>query len=211
MNKTSFAGALAALALAVPGVALAQQVPAAAIVIVDRDRIARECTACKTAQSQLQGMANQLQTRQQQLQQQLQPEAQSIQQAADAAGKMAAGAARTNAENQVRTRLAGYQQKEQTANQELAKLEQNVRSTQAHIIQQIGQRLDPIVVSIMKTRGASIAIDEGVTIAHSPAIDVTNDALAQFNSQVTSLSVTPLPQPAQQQPAAQQPQQPPGR
>jgi len=202
MTKLLFGSALAALALVVPGVALAQQTPAAAIIIVDRDRIARECNACKTAQSQLQGLATQLQQRQQQLQQQLQPEATSIQQAADAASKMPAGPARTTAENQLRTRAAAFDQKQQTANRELAGLEQNVRSTQAHIIQQIGEKLDPIVVSVMRARSASIAIDEGVTIAHSPGLDVTNDVLAQFNTQVTGLSVTPLPQQPAQQPAA---------
>src|SRR5262249_24910914 len=163
---TLFGGALAALALAVPGVALAQQTPAAAIIIVDRDRIARECNACKTAQSQLQRMANQLQTRQQQLQQQLGPEAHPIQQAATAAQKMRGGAGRTAAENQVNSRAQAYQTKADTAQRELAGMDQNLRSTQAHIVQQIGERLDPIVVNVMKARSASIAVDEGVTIAH---------------------------------------------
>jgi outer membrane protein len=117
---------------------------------------------------------------------------------------MPAGAARTAAENQVNGRAQAYQTKATSAEQELARLDQNVQSTRAHIMDQISDRMDPIIVEVMRARSASIAVDKGVTIAISPALDVTNDVLARFNSAVTSLSVTPLPQqaaPATQQPA----------
>ena len=59
--------ALSASALAVPSAAIAQRAPAAVIVVVDSDRIYRDCTACKTAQTQLQSRLTGLQTRQQTL------------------------------------------------------------------------------------------------------------------------------------------------
>lgn len=204
MNKSLIGGMLAALALAAPGVAFAQATPAAAMVIVDRNRIANECNACKTALTQLQGYITQLQQRSQQLNQQLQPELQSIQQADANAQKMPAGAARTTAETQVRTRAQAYQTKAESAQQELGRMDQNIQSIRAHIMDQISDRLDPIIVEVMRARSASIAVDKSVTIAHSPALDVTNDVLARFNTAVPSLSVTPLPQ----QPA---PATPPGR
>ena len=194
MTKTFLGSALTALALAMPAGALAQQIPAAAVMIVDRDRLAQECNACKAASATLQGMITSAQQRQQQLGQPLQAEGQSIQQAAAAAQKMPAGPARTAAERQVQTRAQAYQQRAQQAEQELQGLDQNIQSTRAHVTQQIIEKLDPIIVSIMRARGASIAIDSDATLAHSPGIDVTNDALAQFNSQVTALSVTPMPQ-----------------
>jgi len=200
MTKALFGGALAALALAIPGMVLAQATPAAAIIIVDRNRIANECNACKNALTQLQGMVTNLQTRQQQLSAPLNSEAQTLQTSADAAAKMPAGAARTAAETQLQTRLAAYQQRERTANQELQQLDQNIQSTRAHVMNQIMEKLDPIIVNVMRARSASIAVDKGVTIAISPALDVTNDVMTQFNTQVTALSVTPVPQ--QQQPAA---------
>ena len=196
MTKMLFSSALAALALAAPAAAFAQPIPAAAIMIVDRDRIAQECNACKAATTTLQGMITSAQQRQQQLSQPLQTEGQAIQQAAAAAQKMPAGAARAAAEKQVQARAQAYQQRAQQAEQELQGLDQNIQSTRAHVTQQIIDKLNPIIVNVMRTRGASIAIDSDATLAHSPGIDVTNDVLAQFNTQVTSLSVTPMPQQA---------------
>jgi Skp family chaperone for outer membrane proteins len=201
MTKALFGGALVALALATPAISAAQQTPAAAIVIVDRQRIAAECNACKAASATLQGMINSAQQRQQTLSGPLQGELQSIQQADAAAQKMPAGAARAAAEKQVQARFSAFQQKNATANQELQRLDQQIQSTNANVTQQILDKVDPIVVSVMRAHSASIAIDKSVTIASTPSLDVTNEVLAQFNSSVTSLSVTPLPQ-ATQQPAA---------
>ncbi|HYF47607.1 MAG TPA: OmpH family outer membrane protein, partial [Acidimicrobiales bacterium] len=97
MNKFAFGAALAALSLAIPGVAQAQRAPGAVIVIIDTDRVYRECTACRAAQTQLQGMITSARNRAQQLGQPLQNEAQSIEQAA-AALRNQTGAARTTAE-----------------------------------------------------------------------------------------------------------------
>ena len=85
MNKLAFGAALAALSLALPGAAQAQRTPGAVIVVVDTDRVYRECTACRAAQTQLQGMVTSARTRASQLGQPLQTEAQSIEQAGAAA------------------------------------------------------------------------------------------------------------------------------
>ena len=53
--------------------------PEAVVVVVDSDRIYRECTACKSAQGQLQAKVTALQTRQKSLADGLRPEGQSIQ------------------------------------------------------------------------------------------------------------------------------------
>ena len=194
MKTTLIGSALVALALGAPGIAVAQQTPAAAIIIVDRQRIAAECNACKAASATIQGMISSAQQRQQQLSQPLQTEVQSIQQAGAAAEKMPAGPARAAAERQVQARYAAFQQKSATANQELQRLDQQIQSTNANVTQQILDKIDPIVVTVMRAHSASIAIDKGVTIASTPSLDVTNEVLAQLNSSVTSLSVTPLQQ-----------------
>jgi Skp family chaperone for outer membrane proteins len=203
--KNILLGAAVALTLAVPAAAPAQRAPAATIVVVDRDRILRECTACRAAQTQLQGLQTQLQQRAQQLGQPIQSEAQSIEQAA-AALRNQTGAARTTAETALQTRVQQLRQREATANQDIQRLEVTYRSTVAHVVQQIETRLTPIVQQVMTQRGANLALDVGVTYTHAPALNVTDAVLAQLNSQLPSVSVTPLPQ--QQQPA-QQPQ--PGR
>lgn len=204
MKKIALGAAVAALSLGMTGTALAQRAPDAVVVVVDTDRIYRDCTACRAAQAQLQTQTQQLQQRAQALGQPIQTEMQSIQQAAQAA-RNAQGAAKTTAESQIQQRLQALQQRETTANQELARMEQTLRSTQAHVLQQINTRLNPIVNQVMTQRNANLALDVNATLARSNAIDVTDAVLAALNQQLPTVSVTPLPQ---QAPPAGQPQQP---
>jgi Skp family chaperone for outer membrane proteins len=206
MNKFAFGAALAALSLALPGVASAQRAPAAVIVVVDTDRIYRECTACKAAQTQLQGQVTAARTRATTLGQPLQTEAQSIEQAG-AALRNQTGAARTAAETALNTRVQAFQQRQTSAQQEVARLEQNIQSTQQNVLRQINTRLNPIISQVMTARGANVALDVNATLARAGAIDVTNDVMTALNAALPSVSVTPLPQAAQ--PA--QPTQPQGR
>lgn len=194
---------MAALSLALPGVAQAQRTPPAVVVVVDSDRIFRECTACKAAQTQLQGMVTSARTRATQLGQPLQTEAQSIEQAA-AALRNQSGAARTAAETALQTRMQAFQQRQTTAQQEVARLEQNIQSTQQNVLRQINVRLNPIITQVMNARNANLALDTSATLARAGALDVTNDVMTALNAALPSVSVTPLPQAAQ--PAQPQPQ-----
>lgn len=198
MNKFIFGAALGALALGVPAAAPAQKAPGAVVVVVDTDRVFRECTACRAAQTQLQTQITSAQQRAQQLGQPIQTEAQSIEQAA-AAVRNQQGAARTAAETALQTRLQALQTRQTSANQELQRLEQTIQSTRAHVMQQISTRLNPIINQVMTQRGANLAVDSGATLAHASALNVTDAVLAQLNQQLPSVSVTPLPQ--GQQPA----------
>jgi outer membrane protein len=122
MNKIAFGAAIAAVSLALPGVAQAQKAPGAVIVVVDTDRVYRECTACKVAQTQLQSQVASARTRATQLGQPLQTEAQSIEQAG-AALRNQTGPARAAAETALNTRVQQFQQRQTTAQQEVARLE----------------------------------------------------------------------------------------
>jgi Skp family chaperone for outer membrane proteins len=191
MNKIAIGAALAAFSAAIPAAAPAQRTPAATVVVVNTTRIFAECTACRAAQSQLQAQGTQFQTRARTLQQQLQTEGQPIQTAVNALGGKQPDAA-------LQARITAFQAKQNSANQELARSEQTLRSTQANVSQQINARLRPIINQVAQGRGANIALDSEATLFAAPAIDVTNDVLAQLNQQLPSVSVTPLPQ--QQQP-----------
>jgi Skp family chaperone for outer membrane proteins len=203
MNKLALGAALAALSLALPGVAQAQRAPGAVIVVVDTDRIYRDCTACKAAQTQLQGLLASARTRGQALGQPLQTEAQSIEQAG-AALRNQTGAARAAAETALNTRVQAFQAKQTSAQQELARLEQNIQSTQQNVLRQINVRLNPVITQVMNARGANVALDVNATLARSGSLDVTNEVLTALNAALPSVSVTPLPQ--AQQPAQPQPQ-----
>ena len=203
MNKIALGAAAAVLSLALPGIAQAQKAPGAVIVVVDTDRVYRECTACKAAQTQLQGQVTSARTRAQQLGQPLQTEAQSIEQAG-AALRNQSGAARTAAETALNTRVQAFQARQTSAQQEVARLEQNIQSTQANVLRQINAKLNPVITQVMNARGANVALDVNATLARAGALDVTSEVLTALNAQLPSVSVTPLPQAAQ--PAQQQPQ-----
>ena len=197
--KNLLIGAAVALSLAVPAAAPAQRGNAAPVVlIVDTDRVFTECIACRAATAQLQQQAQQYNARAQQLQQPLQAEGQQIETALRALNGRQPDAA-------LQQRIAAFRQRESVAGQELENRQQVIRSTQAHVQQQIGVRLIPIVEQIRAARGATIVVSRNSTLAHNAANEVTNEVLAALNQQLPSVNVTPLPQ---QAPPAAQPQQP---
>ncbi|MFC7537639.1 OmpH family outer membrane protein [Sphingomonas sp. GCM10030256] len=193
MNTKLCLAAVAAAATLLPTAALAQRTPAAVVAVVDTDRIASECTACRAAATQLQSQQASLRSRAQTLQQQLQAQAQPIQTAVNAlAGKQPDAA--------LRQRITALETAQRNAQQELARAEQNLQSSQLNVNRQIGGRLSTIVGSVAAARGANIAVDKGNTIYAAPAVEITNEVLAQLNQQLPSVSVTPLPQNQQQRP-----------
>jgi outer membrane protein len=176
--------AATALALAVPGIAQAQQ---ANILVVDSERIMSDCTACKSASSQLQSKQSTLRSRAQTLQTQLQTDGKALQTAIDALNGKEPDAA-------LKARITAYQARENAAKQELATSTRTLESTAANVQQQIGQKIVAIVEQTRARRGAAIVLSKNSTIANDNAIDVTNEVLAALNSQLPSVSVTPLPQ-----------------
>ena len=194
----------AALVIAAPAAVAQPRTPAASILVVDTNRVLRECTACVAATAALQAQETTFQQRGQALTAPLQTEQQAIQQAAQAASALT-GAARTNAENALRPRIQAFQQRQQTAEQELRTLQQNFESTRVHVSLQLNQRLQPIYNQIMAARGANLVLSTDARLASAPALDITSEVLAQLNRQAPSVSITPLPP---QQGAAQPGQQP---
>jgi Skp family chaperone for outer membrane proteins len=197
MKKHAFGVALAALSLAIPAAAQAQRIGPAVVAVVDTDRISQECNACRAASTQLQTQGNTLRTRAQALQQQLQTQGAPIQTAVAALNGRQPDAA-------LQTRITAFQTQQRNAQQELANSERSFESTRLHVQQQIGTRLGPIINSIAQARGANVAVDRGAVLFAAPALDITNEVLTQLNTQLPSVSVTPLPQQPGQQPAQPQ-------
>jgi outer membrane protein len=196
MNKFALSAAVGALSIAIPGTAFAQtRAPAAAIVVVDSARIFTECNACRTATTQLQGLVTSGAQRAQTLRTSIQTEAQSIDQAASALQNMPAGPAKTQQQAALQTRYNALQTRQNQANQELSGLDQNIQSVRANVGRQINERLAPIYQQVMNAHGANLALDVDSTLAHAPALDVTNEVLTALNAALPSVSVTPLPAP----------------
>ena len=203
MNRLILNTTLAAIALAAPAVAMAQQLPAAVIAVVDRDQIATTCTQCVAATQQLQAQGTAYQQREQQLTAPLNTEGQAIQTAINALPQGgqpdAALAARINA----------YRTNQQAAATELQGRQETIRRNQMFVVRQMTERMDPLIGQVTRSRGANIAVDISATLAHNPAVNVTADVLALMNQNNTPFNVNaPAQAPAAaQQPAAQQPQQ----
>ena len=200
---TKFLTATAVVALAAsstPLFAQARAVPTLAIV-VDNQRIFATCTACVAAQAQLKTQADAIQARQQAIVGPLQTEGQSIQTAVNALQGKAPDAA-------LQTRVTAFQTRQQQAQQELAGREETFNRNRAFVGQQISAKLNPIIVSTMKARGANVAVDPQNILAYEPALDATNDVLAALNAQLPSVSVTAPAAPAAPRPATPTP---PGR
>jgi outer membrane protein len=201
MNRFTFGAAIAALALTIPAIAQAQQLPPAVVGVVDTDRIMRECTVCAAANTQLQAQLTQLQQRAEALRTPIQTEGQAIETALRA---LPQGQQPDAALSQ---RITAFQGQQQSAQQEIGTRQQQVERNVAFVRQQIGQRIEPAIQQVMQQRGATIAVDAGATLAISPTVDITPAVLAVVNQNTTPLNVNappPQQQPAQQQ---QQPQQ----
>jgi Skp family chaperone for outer membrane proteins len=194
MNRLAFGAAIAALTVALPGAAVAQRNNAPAILIVDTDRVFAECTACRAAQTQLQSQVQQVQAFANQLATPLQTEGQQLDTAVKALNGRQPDAA-------LQQRIANFQNRQNQAAQQVQQRQNTIRSTEAHVNQQIGQRLVPITETIRAARNALVVLNKGSTFANAPATDVTNEVLQQLNQQLPSVSVTPLPQPAPGTPA----------
>lgn len=188
---TRFAAALVAVtALAAP--AMAQRVPAAAVAVVDLDRVGRECNACRTAATALQSQITAFTNRRTTLTQQLQPERQSLTTAVQALKGKQPDAALT-------ARIQAFQQKEAAAAQELERQQSQIQRNQAYISQQINTKLVPLLQPAMERRGANVLMDTGAALRYATNLDITNDVLAALNSALTTVVTTAPAQPAQQQ------------
>ena len=203
MNRLIFSTALSALALAAPIAAQAQQLPPAVIAVVNRNQIATQCTQCAAATQVLQQQAQQYQAREQQLLGPLQTEQQAIQTAINALPQ--GGQPDQALQNRIRT----WETNRDAAGQELGRAQQALQRNQTHVINQILQRMGPIVTSVAQQRGASIALDTSDLLVASPQLDITQAVLALMNQNAAPFqTVAPPPAPTAATPAQPQPAQP---
>jgi len=192
MTKQILATAAAAL-FALPSVASAQALPAPVVGVVDVQRAMTTCNACKTALGQLQTQANGLRTLQTSLEGSLRTEANALQTAANALNGKPADAALT-------ARAQAFEKKQSDAQRQLQTREQTFQRNRAYVLQQISQKMDPVLTSVLARRNATVLLDSGSVVRFAPTIDVTADVIAGLNSSLTSVSVTA---PAQAQTAPQ--------
>ena len=170
-----------AAALFAPTAASAQAVPAAAVAVVDLEKVTSDCTACKTASAALRSQVTALQAREKALATPLQTEQKSIQSAIDALNGKEPDAA-------LQARVKAYQARQQQGAQELAAQQQQVQRNQAYIQKQISDKLGPIYQQVMQKRGANVLMEVGSTLATTSSLDVTPDVVAGLNAALPTIS-----------------------
>ena len=185
MKKTLFLAALSATLVAVPAAVQAQAAPG--ILIVDTDTIMQTCTACRAAATQLQSQQSAIETRRSNLANQFNSEQKAIQDEAKALSGKAPGPALRAKEKSLQTRA-------DQAGQEIQNSVDSLKSSAAHVQQQIGEKLIQVVDQIRAQRRASVVLSKNATLANDPSLDVTSEVLASLNQQLPSVSVTPMPQ-----------------
>jgi Skp family chaperone for outer membrane proteins len=182
MAKILFA-ALAASTLIVPAAASAQALAAPVIAIVDIQRAQSQCTACKTALTQLETQLNSLKALQSSLETPLRTEANALQAAGQALNGRAPDAA-------LQARAAAFEKKQEDARRQLATREQTFQRNRAYVLQQINTKLEPAVASVFARRGASVMLDATQVIRSAPGLDVTTDVIAALNASLPSIATT---------------------
>ena len=193
---TKFKLALLAAATLSPATAFAQNVPGAVVAVVDTQRILGTCTACASANTQIQALVAQAQTRATALGTPLQAQEQALQTEANRVRALPDGAAKNTAAATLNQRVQAYQAQQGAGQQEVERLRNNIESTRQNVIRQISEKLNPIISTVMTQRGANVALDQQATLAAARGVDITDGVLAALNQQLTSVSVTPLPQAA---------------
>jgi Skp family chaperone for outer membrane proteins len=181
------------IALALAGVStpvLAQQIPAAVIVTVDRQEMIATSAAAKAAQTELKPKGDSLMARLNQLRTSLAAEEKTLR---DTQPQQGAAPAAVTA---WQTKVKDFDTRRQQADQELQRRQQEIQASEQWVIKQISDAATPIISAIMRERGANIAVDEAVTLQHAAAIDITADVLARLDKALPRVSTTPPAQPA---------------
>jgi Skp family chaperone for outer membrane proteins len=168
MKKMLFALALASAATPAT-MAVAQQLPPAVIVTVDRQEMIAGSAAAKAAQTELKPKADALQARLQQLSTSLQA---------------------------WQTKARDFETRRVQADQEIQRRQQEIQRAEQWVVKQINDGAQPIISTIMRERGANMAVDEQVTIQHTAALDITKDVIARLDKSLPRVSITPPAPPA---------------
>ena len=183
MKRLLISASLAASAV-LPAVAHAQAVPAAVVAVVDLDKVSTDCNACKTAAAALRSQIQAYQTRESTLAAPLQTEGKALQAAVDALNGKEPDAA-------LKTRVAGFQAKQQQGAQELQRQQQQIQRNQQYVQKQIADKLGPIYTQVMQRRGANIMIEQGATLAIANSVNVTADVIAALNVAMPTIQPRP--------------------
>ena len=163
--------------------AQAQTLPPAIIVIVDMDRVFNTTIAGKQAQTELKAKVDAMQARANTLRTQFGAEEETL-------GKTQPAPTNTAARPAWEAKVRDFQSRQQTAQTELSNREKEFQASRQYVLKQITDAANPIITTLMRERGATIAMPEGATLQHASSIDVTADLVARVDKALPRVSTT---------------------
>ncbi len=103
------------------------------------------------------------------------------------------------------TQAKAIQEKQRAAQEEIGKLSDPIERVNAYVLEQIDAKLDAAVSAAMAKKKVALLIQKGAVIKNTPGTDLTQDIVAELNTLVPSVSITPPAdwQPGQANRAAQ--------
>lgn len=164
--------------------AQAQTLPPAVIVIVDMDRVFNSTIAGKQAQTELKAKVDAMTARANTLRAQFGAEEETL-------GKTQPAPTNTAARPAWEAKVRDFQTRQQTAQTELSNREKEFQASRQYVLKQITDAANPIITTLMRERGATIAMPEGATLQHASSIDVTADLVARVDKALPRVSTTP--------------------
>lgn len=191
LKSLAFAALLGSSAV-MPSIAMAQAAPAAAIIIVDMDRVITESAAGKFAQTQLKTKLDSVQSRVATLRDQFGKEEETL---------IKAKQGNTMAQPAWEQKVKELNQRKASAENELRGRERDYTQSQGYVLKQINDAVNPIITQIMREKNATIALAEAATLQHVASIDVTPDVIARLDRALPRVNVNAPP--AQTSQAAQ--------
>jgi Skp family chaperone for outer membrane proteins len=100
----------------------------------------------------------------------------------------------------LQTQAQAIQTRQQSAQKELGGLYQPIGRAETYAQEQIAAKLDAALKAAMVKKKVGIVLQPQATISYQPALDITADIIAELNTSVPNVSITP---PANWQPGGQ--------
>ena len=182
LKSAAFAATILAASVS-PVAVQAQTLPPAVIIIVNMDQVFNASAAGKQAQAELKAKIDAMQARANTLRAQFGAEEEAL-------GKSQPAPTNTAARPAWEAKVRDFQSRQQTAQTELSNREKEFQASRTYVLKQITDASNPIISTLMRERGASIAMPEGATLQHASSIDVTNDLVARLDKALPRVSTT---------------------
>lgn len=91
----------------------------------------------------------------------------------------------------VQPQAQALQAKQQSGQQELARLRQRITRATAYVEEQVAGQLEAAIKAAMKTKNVDMVLSPQSVVAREPYVDITDDIVVELNKLVPSAAITP--------------------